>query len=189
MRLTRPGFAMCTVALAALAAGCGSSSSSSSTKSPQAWVKSVCNAVVPFKSDLTSREQALSSAASSSGGNLSTVKQEFRSFLSSVAADSSTVTARISAAGTPNVSNGKQIESRLVSALRELTAAFQKAQSQAGGLSTGSASTFASGAQQIGASIQSSVGGLQGDLQGLKTGSLEKIAKSTPACASLNASS
>lgn len=179
------GLTVCTLLLAA-AAGCGSSSSSSG-KSPQAWVKSVCDAVVPFKNDITTREKALSNAANASGGNLSTVKQEFEQFLTSVASDSNAVTVKLAAAGNPSVTNGKQIESKLVSAMRTLTATFQRAQTQASGLSTSSPTAFASGAQQIGTTIQSSVGGLQSNLQGLKSGTLEKIAKSTPACASLNA--
>ena len=185
MNAKRVRMAASTLFLATALAACGGSSGSSGSASPDAWVKSICQAVVPFKTDITNRESAL--AASAGATDIPSIKAKLQTFISAVAADGNAVLGKVKAAGTPNVSNGKQIENALVNAISRMVDALNKANSQVSNLPTNSPTAFATGAQSIGTAIQGSVSGLGASLQGLKTGALDQAAKSTPECASLTA--
>lgn len=173
--------AILTVVVTVVLAGCGGSSGSSGP-SASTWVASVCNAVVPFQRDLQTRGGALQS---STAKNVTQVKQALQSFMTALVADANAAVSHLSAAGTPNVTDGKTISTALVNAFTTLRDAFVKAQGQVNALPTSSATAFQSAAQGVLVTIRSSVSGLGPSLSGLKSPALDKAAKATPACSSI----
>jgi hypothetical protein len=172
----------CVLAISVGLAACGSSGSSGST--PAAYVKSICQAIGPFEKTVSSRSSAL---------NLSTIKspadgkKALQGFLSAVASDTDAAVNKLKAAGTPNVSNGKEVSQAIVGAFTALKAALSKAASQAGSLPTTSPDAFKTAAQALGTSVQSSMGGIGSSLGNLKSPALESAAKKEPACQNIGA--
>jgi hypothetical protein len=170
------------ISTAAVLAGCGSSGSSNVT--PASYVKSVCSAVAPFEKDVQSRSSALNQTTVN---NPAQGKQALQRFLTAVAADTDRTVSQIKSAGTPNVSNGKAIQTAMVSAFTQLQSAMHHAASQANSLSTTSPAAFKTGADALGGAVRSSITSIGSSLNGLKNADLEKAASSEPSCKSLGA--
>ncbi len=170
------------LAVSATLTACGGSSSSGT--SPEAYVKSICNAVGPFEKDVQARSSALnlSSIKSATEG-----KTALQGFLNAVAADTDQAVTKLKAAGVPNVNNGKQIQTAIVTAFSQLKTALQQAATSAGSLPTGSPEAFKIAAQALGKSVQTSMSSIGGSLAGLKSSALEAAAKKEPACQNLGA--
>ncbi len=164
----------------AVLAGCGGSSSSGVT--PAAYVKSICSAVGPFEKDVQSRSSALNLSTLT---NASQGKQALKQFLTAIASDTDTAVSRLKSAGTPNVKNGKQISTALVTAFSSLRSALTQAASQADSLPTDSPQHFKTAAQQLGTSVQSQMTSIGASLNGLKSPEREKAAANDPTCKSL----
>jgi hypothetical protein len=180
LRSRKTSAVLSVLAIGAGFAGCGGSSSSG--KTPEAYVKAVCQAIIPFQTDVKAKSSALnvSNLTSPAAG-----KTALEGFMSAVVADTEQAVNKLKAAGTPNVSNGKTISTAIVNAFNQLKAALQQAQSQTNNLPTNSAAAFKAAAQTLGTSIQTSVGAIGSSLNGLKSPELEKAAKSVAACQSL----
>ena len=170
------------LAVSATLTACGGSSSSGT--SPQAYVKAICNAVGPFERDVQARSAALnlSSIKSAEQG-----KTALQGFLTAVASDTDQAVTKLKSAGTPTVTNGKQIQTAIVSAFSQLRSTLEQAASSAGGLPTSSPAAFKLAAQALGKSVQTSMSSIGGSLGGLKNAELENAAKKEPACQSLGA--
>jgi hypothetical protein len=174
----------CMVAVAIAVGGCGSSGVSASS-----YVSAVCSAVGPFAKDVSARAGSLTSALSGSASKSPAEgKALLKGFLSAIAADSSRALARLKAAGTPNVPHGKEIADRLVSVFARLDGAIRSADRQAAALPISSAAAFKTAAVSLGATIQSSVTGIDSGLGSLKSPQLEKAAAKSAACRSIGAS-
>ena len=170
------------IAVSATLTACGGSSSSGT--SPQAYVKAICNAVGPFEKDVQARSSSLdlSSIKSAQQG-----KTALQGFLTAVASDTDQAVTKLKSAGTPNVTNGKQIQAAIVSAFSQLKSALEQAAASAGSLPTSSPTAFKIAAQALGKSVQTSMSSIGGSLSGLRSAELESAAKKEPACQSLGA--
>jgi len=175
--LTACGALAATLALPA----CGGSSSS--TVSASAYVKSICQSVGPFEKDVQARSNALnlSSVTSPAQG-----KQALQGFLGAIASDTNQAVDKLKAAGTPNVSNGKQISTAIVGAFTQLHTALSNAVTSADALPTDSAQSFRTAAVNLGTTVRNSMNGIGSSLSGLKSPALETAAKKEPACQTLN---
>lgn len=179
MHLNKISPLLATIALAAALAGCGSSGSSG--VSAKAYVKSICGAVAPFEKDVLTRSSAL---------NLTQVKsptqgkQALQSFLRAISGDTDTAVSKLQSAGSPNVKNGKQISSAIVSAFTQLKSAMHQAVTQADQLPTGSATAFKNGAVALGTNVRNSMTGIGQHLQAstIKSPELQTAAKNEPSC-------
>lgn len=164
--------------------GSGGSGSGSSGPTAAAYVKSICQAIGPFEKNVQSRSKAL---------NLSNIKtpadgkKALQRFLNAVAADTDTAVNKLKAAGVPNTNNGKQVSTAIVGAFTQLKSALSKAATQAGNLPTTSPAAFQSAAQSLGSTVSSSMSGISGSLNNLKTPDLERAAKKEPTCTRLGA--
>lgn|GEM_PF-4837882 len=162
-------------------AGCGSSSSGVSANS---YVKSVCEAIKPFVTDIQARSNSLNLTSLSSPAQ---GKQALEGFMTAAVADSQKAVDQLKAAGVPNVNNGKNISSALVDAFTKVKSALSAAQSQAAALPTGSVAAFRTAGQSLATAIRASFASIGAGLGGLKSAELSKAAKSTPACQSIGA--
>jgi hypothetical protein len=174
--------ALAVLATAAMVAGCGSSGSSSGV-SAGTYVKAICTAVGPFEKDVAARSNALNSAKLTSA---SQGKKAVQGFLSAVSDDTDQALSRLQAAGTPNVSNGKTISTTIVGAFKSLKSAIASALTQANSLSTTSPQAFRDGANKLGGTVRSSLGGISQSLGKLKSADLEKAAAKEPSCTALS---
>ncbi len=103
---------------------------------PAAYSKSICQAIGPFEKSVQSRSSALnlSSIKSPAEG-----KQALEAFLNGVVADTDQAITKLKSAGTPSVSNGKQVSTAIVGAFTQLRGALGQAVSSAKALPTSSA--------------------------------------------------
>src|SRR5207248_4892850 len=92
---------------------------------------------------------------------------------------------KLKSAGTPDVSEGKQISSSLVNAFNQLGSSLKQAGASASSLSTSSAAAFKSGFLTIQNNIRSSLTSLLSGLGSLHSSQLSQAAKKEPACTSL----
>lgn len=155
--------------------------------SPSAYVKSICTAIGPFHPGFQARVNGLR-VAFSQAATAAQAKGDFQGFFSAVASDTSGVITRLKAAGAPNVTNGKAVASRLVSAFTQLRDALSHAAKQASGLPTTSLAAFRVAAGTVANDVGSSANRLDSSVSGLKSPELDKVQASEPACKSLTAS-
>ena len=165
--------------VASLAAGCGSSGSSKINVS--SYVASVCSAIAPLERDVVTRSSALNNATAT---NAAQAKKTLQGFLTAVESDSTHALTKIKSAGTPDISNGKQVSGTIIRAFTQLRDAMSAASAKAASLPTDSASSFKTAAQALGASVRGSLTNI--DASGLTNPDLEKAAAKEPACKSLN---
>jgi hypothetical protein len=177
MHTSRPVPTIAVLATAIAVASCGKS-----TVSPAAYVKSVCTAVAPFERDVATRSSALDVTHIS---NPAQGKKALQGFLSAAATDAGTAVSRIKAAGTPDVSNGKSIESGISGAFGQLQGVLQSAASEAATLPTDSPSKFGQAAQALGTKVRTSLSSIGSSLTALRNPDLEKAARKEPSCQSL----
>jgi hypothetical protein len=158
-------------------AACGGSSGVSAG----AYVKSFCQAVGPFESDVVKRTNTLAVTRSKS---VAEGKKAFQSFLSGIAADSRRAASQLRAAGTPNVKNGKAFAQTIVGAFDQLNRTMDQAVKQAASLPTSTPQAFTAAARQVDDTVRSSMTQIGTKLQsgGLRSPALEQAAAKEPAC-------
>ncbi len=161
---------------------CGSSSSSSSGASAASYVKSVCTAVRSWATDIASRSNALNVATIK---NAAQGKTAIEGFFNAAVSDTTAVVSQLKTAGTPNVTNGKQISTALVSSFGQIESALTTGKSQAAALPTSSPTAFKNAGQSLAGSVRSSLSNIGSSLNGLKSPELQAAAKKEPACSSV----
>jgi hypothetical protein len=174
---------ICGLLAASLTLGACGGGSSSSSVTPAAYVKSICQAVGPFEKDVQSRSSALNLSAIK---NPAQGKTALQGFLSAVASDTDNAVSKLKSAGTPNIKNGKQISTAIVTAFTQLRGALSQAVSSANSLPTGSAAAFKTAAVALGNTVRTSMSNIGSGLTGLSSPALESAAKKEPACQTLN---
>jgi hypothetical protein len=164
-------------------AGCGSGGSGVSAAT---YVRSVCNAIYPFERNVVVRESEL--ALSLSAIKTPTEgKRVLQAYITGVAGDTDTAVAKLQAAGAPNVKNGQQISSAILSSFKRVSTAMHAALQQAGALPTASQQAFTTGVRALVASL-GSIRTISQRLQSspLKNADLVKAAAKEPACKNLS---
>src|SRR5579875_1904939 len=152
MRRTSPVLAALATSGLVLA-GCGGSSTSSGT-APSSYVHQVCSAAANYESQLKTVAANFEKSAQSSASDLPALKRQFVALLSTAENDTNNLKAKVSAAGTPAVSNGGQVRSALLGTFTTLAQDFANAKKQASGLSTSNAASFGSSLETLGSQIQ-----------------------------------
>lgn len=165
------------VLLVALAvAGCGGSSG----VTPAAYVKSMCTALGNWKSDI---QKAGTTLQSSGAGNASraVAKQDYRVFVSSLLTATQRAGGALHSAGEPAVSGGKQIADGLAGAFDTASRKLAQASTQAGGISTSSASSFQLGASAVTTEIRTALQAIA-SVKPDQSAALRAAAAKQPAC-------
>jgi hypothetical protein len=142
--------------LAALAlAGCGGSSGITAT----AYVHSMCSALGNWKNDIQRAGVKLQSSGAGSASR-PLAKQYYQEFVSALLSATQRATGALKSAGEPSVSNGKQIADGLARAFDGASRKLAQASTQAGTISTTSASAFQLGASAVTAEIRAALQGI-----------------------------
>jgi len=144
------------------------------------YVRAVCSAISPLETDVVARTKALSQPAA----NAVEAKKTLQGFLAAVEQDASQAVARIRAAGTPDIDNGKSVANEIVRTFTQLRDAMRAASVKARTLPTDSASSYKTAAQALNASVHSSLSNI--DSSGLSNPDIERAASKEPACKSLS---
>ncbi|MDQ6745421.1 MAG: hypothetical protein M3Z27_05330 [Actinomycetota bacterium] len=155
----------------------------SSNVAPAAYVKSICQAFGSFKQQV----QASTATAKAAHGSLAVRKQAFQTFLGSFSSAASTAASKMEKAGTPDVSNGKQISSRLVSAFTQYHTALDQDVRVVTSLPTNNTAAFARGFSSLSNTMQTQGSAINSSFGGLKSPALDSAGKKEPACRSLGA--
>jgi hypothetical protein len=155
----------------------------SSKVSPRAYVRSVCTAVGGWLSQIKGLQSQLTVKPPTTPVQ---GRQALQSFIAKVIIATDQTRSQVKSAGVPDISNGQQVSSALVSAFDQVKGALAQARSQANQLSISSPTAFNSSATQLGSTVQQTLSGIGSGLSGLRAPSLEKASSQTPACQSLN---
>ncbi len=158
---------------------CGGSSSSSSVVTPAAYMKTVCQTVISFRQQLQASSNALHAVTDTA---LPARKQALQTFLTSFSSSAKSAASKIEGAGSPNVSNGKQVSSALDTVFTRLQSSLNQDAATAKSLSTQDPTAFKNVTAALGHTMQTQGSAVSGGLTGLKSPALESAAKKEPAC-------
>jgi hypothetical protein len=121
---------------------------------PEAYVKSVCQAVSDWQGQIqdrsTSLEESLGTDPSPEQG-----KAALTRFLDGVITDSERMVDRVEGAGSPDIEDGEDLANRLKDALEQVLQAFRDARTEVEDIPTSSPEEFQQGADEVGNTIQS----------------------------------
>jgi hypothetical protein len=162
--------------------GCGGSSHSGS--SPAAYVRAVCTAATNWRNSIQSAGAKLSSGVNTK--SLTKAKKEYVAFVNSLVTATGQASSQLKSAGSPAVSNGKQISDSLVRIFDQAKSTLAQAASQASALPTSSTSAFETSASKVVTSIRSSLAGMS-NVTPEKNSELHAAAAKDKTCQSLAA--
>ncbi len=157
-------------------AGCGGSSG----VTPTAYVHSMCAALGNWKNDI---QTAGSKLQTSGAGTASrpVAKQDYQRFVSALLNATQRATGALRSAGEPAVSGGKQIADSLANAFDGASRKLAQANTQAGTISTASASTFQLAASAVTTEIRAALQGIA-SVKPSQSQALRTAAAKDPAC-------
>jgi hypothetical protein len=182
MRTNAKLAALLATTLVAVAA-CGGSSSSGVT--PTAYVSSVCTAATNWRNAIQSAGAKLSTGINTR--SLTKAKTEYVGFVNSLVTATGQAENQLKSAGTPSVSNGKQIANSLVRIFDTARGTLQQAATQATALPTSSAKAFEAAASRVVTSIRGSLAGMS-SVTPEKNAELHAAAAKDKTCQSLASS-
>jgi hypothetical protein len=168
------------VTAALVLTACGGSSSSGVSAS--AYVRSVCSAATNWRNAIQSAGTKLSAGVNTK--SLPKAKAEYVGFVSSLVAATGQAENQLKSAGSPAVSNGKQISDSLVRVFDNAKGALGQAASQAATLPTSSIQAFEASASKVVTSIRSSLAGMS-NVTPEKNAQLHAAAAKDKTCQSL----
>jgi hypothetical protein len=183
------------VGAAILVAGCGGGGggSGSSGVSATSYAASICSSSKNLESAFSAQEQGiktkLPSLLATASASPTSVLQQAKKLLQTFADNAETAAKSwqkdVHAAGTPNVTNGAALSSKLNAAVDNLVAAVGTLRSQIGSLPTSSSTAFAQAAQADLTKFQSAAGSSASAVRNLHSSALDAAAKKTPSCQGL----
>jgi hypothetical protein len=183
-RLRAPLLAALVVGALSLAA-CGGGAPAG--VAPAAYVKSICQALGNWKSDVQSAGQQLESSGAGSASP-PTAKRYYVQFVHSLRTATQKAATALSAAGTPAVKNGTNIAHGLTDAFNRGTNGLAKAESEARAIRTTNATIFDATASQVTAQIRTALQGIA-SVTPRNSSELKAAASKDPTCQSLNSAS
>jgi hypothetical protein len=157
-------------------AGCGGSSG----VTPTAYVHSMCAALGNWKTDI---QKAGSTLQSSGAGSASrpVAKHDYQRFVSALLSATQRATGALKSAGKPSVSGGRQIADSLATAFDGASRRLAQANTQAGKISTTSASTFQLAASAVTTEIKDALQGIA-SVKPSQSQDLRTAASKDPTC-------
>ncbi|HTX31635.1 MAG TPA: hypothetical protein VMD09_09620 [Solirubrobacteraceae bacterium] len=163
-----------------LLAGCGGGSSS---VKPSVYVKSMCTALGNWKNTIQSAGVALQSSGAANASR-PVAKADYQRFVGSLVTATQRAASSLHSAGTPAVSDGKQLADRLAHAFDTATNRLTQAESQAKSISTDSTTSFQLGASSVTSEIKSALEAIAAVAPG-KSAQLRQAAAKDPTCRAL----
>jgi hypothetical protein len=151
---------------------------------PDQFATDVCSAAKQWVDDIQQGAQDF-------GGGLSAqsspeeIRDGLVGFLEDAIAQTETLIGQVQNAGVPAVDNGEQASGSLVSAFQRVKTAFEDARDRASELPTDDQQAFATGAQELGSTVQQSLVTIGSELQNQQNKDLEGAFDENAACTEL----
>lgn len=183
------------IAVAPLTA-CGSSgggsngAGGSTTTSPTAYVHDICSAIASGGKQIMAQEKKFETTVrADEQKGLATVKQDTISYFDAVTAKVEAMKNGVVQAGTPDVSGGAGIRTRLVNGMTQLVDTMHKVQSEVRSISSSNPQQFASQIQSDASKVQTVFSQVGHTFDALSNKQLNSAANSDSACKSLSSGS
>ena len=135
--------------------GCGGPAS----VTPTAYVHSMCKALGNWKTDVQAAGQKLQTSGASTATRPA-ARRDYQEFVSALLTATQRATGALRSAGVPSVDGGKRIANSLSQAFDKASRKLAQANTQAGQISTNSASTFQLGASAVTSEIRAALQGI-----------------------------
>jgi hypothetical protein len=176
---------VCLLGAAVLTAcgGGGGGGGGSKGVTPQAYTSTVCSALKTYVNDLQGFSTSVSTAvgANSSPEN---AKAQLQKFVGDLLTSTDTLISQIKGAGTPDVTNGAQVTTTLVSAFEQTKTGIESLRSEIDNLPT-DLQGFTTGAQAISTAMTNVFNSAGNSLGTLQVPELQAAANANPTCKSL----
>jgi uncharacterized protein YqgV (UPF0045/DUF77 family) len=165
----------------------GGSGSGSGGTSAKSYVHSVCTAISNAGKQIQAAEQNFQTTIQGDEKKgLGAIKRDTIAYFDNVTAKVEQMKNGIEQAGTPDVSGGAEVRTRLVNGMTQIVDAMHRVQSDVRGIKTGNAQQFAQKLQGEATRVQSVFSQVGQAFQVLKNPQLDAAGKADPVCKSLN---
>src|SRR5438105_3453752 len=172
-----------TAAAAIVLSACGGGGGGGLGKSSaEQYVKTVCTSIGGWVKDIQTRVGKVQKENPSSPQE---GKKTITEFFDGVIGSTGKLVGEIKAAGTPDVDNGAQISSSVVTALQKAQSLLQQARARVQALPTDNPHAFVTAVQQISTAVQGAFEKAGKQFSNLKSSQLETAASKEPACKAL----
>ena len=176
------GFAMALVLLPA----CSDDGGGAQTITPGTYVKSLCTSVQSYVDDITTLSTDFA-AGIDPAASADEQKQAVLDFLDDSLALTDALIDEVDAAGVPDVEGGAAMVAAIAASFQEARDVLEAARARVEAASTEDPQAFAAELNEVGATIQSSLGGIGGTLDQVDSPELAAAAEDEPTCAALAA--
>jgi predicted lipid-binding transport protein (Tim44 family) len=150
----------------------------------QQWIKSACTSIGTWVRDIQKRVSGVTSQTPNSAEE---GKKAITDFFEAVIADTGRLVDELRAAGTPDVDNGDQIETAILTALGNAKSALEQARTRVEGLPTNNPQAFLKAIQTMSQAVQGAFQKAGQQFSNLRSPELEAAAAKEPACKAITA--
>ena len=183
-RSARRWAASATLVLLLSACGGGGGGLGGGKVGAQRWIKSACTSIGSWVSDIQKRVTAVSSQHPSTPQE---GKKTITDFFDAVISDTGKLIDDLKAAGTPDVPNGDQIETAIVTALEKAKSLLEQARSRVPSLPTDNPQAFLNAIEDMSRAVQRAFQQAGKQFSNLRSPELEQAASQEPACKTIGA--
>jgi len=153
---------------------------------PGTYVKSLCTSVQSYVDDITTLSTDFA-AGIDPAASADDQKQAVLDFLDDALALTDALIEQVDAAGVPDVEGGAAMVEAIAASFQEARDVLEAARARVEAASTEDPQAFAAELNEVGATIQSSLGGIGGSLDLVDSPELAAAAEDEPTCAALAA--
>ena len=153
---------------------------------PGTYVKSLCTSVQSYVDDITTLSTDFA-AGIDPAASADDQKQAVLDFLDDALALTDGLIEQVDAAGVPDVEGGAAMVGAIAASFQEARDVLEAARARVEAASTEDPQAFAAELNEVGATIQSSLGGIGGSLDLVDSPELAAAAEDEPTCAALAA--
>lgn len=180
------GLAMALVLLPACSDDGGVDGGGAQAVTPGTYVKSLCTSVQSYVDDITTLSTDFA-AGIDPAASVDEQKQAVLDFLDDSLALTDALIDEVDAAGVPDVEGGAAMVAGIAASFQEARDVLEAARARVEAASTEDPQAFAAELNEVGATIQSSLGGIGGSLDLVDSPELAAAAEDEPTCAALAA--
>lgn len=178
------GLAMAMVLLPACSDDGGEDGGGDLAVAPGTYVKSLCTSVQSYVDDITTLSTDFA-AGIDPAASVDEQKQAVLDFLDDALALTDALIEQVDSAGVPDVEGGAAMVSAIAASFEEARDVLEAGRAQVEAASTEDPQAFAAELNEVGATIQSSLGEIGGSLDLVESPELAAAAEDEPTCAAL----
>lgn len=178
------GLAMALILLPACSDDGGGDGDGVETVTPGTYVKGLCTSVQSYVDDVTTLSTDFA-AGIDPAASVDEQKQAVLDFLDDALALTTALIDEVDSAGVPDVEGGEAMVAAIVASFEEARDVLEAGRARVEAASTEDPQAFAAELNEVGATIQSSLGEIGGSLELVESPELAAAAEDEPTCATL----